>query len=124
MGTATKELQKEIKDQLNRLGWSVKRLARELYHHTYDLADDETDKEEITNAEERIKKQLQRSTTSPKKLEELLNTIPQLNLFRKTKLVSPRYIASNELSDDFKRAMKRLSKELTDGVEDKGNELT
>jgi len=117
LGTTTEELQKEIKDQLNRLGWSVKRLARELYYHNNDVADKETEKNEIKSAEERLKKQLQRSTTSVTKLDELLNTIPQLDLFRKTMLVSPRYIASDELSADFKRAMKELSAELTDELE-------
>ncbi|MCP4989017.1 MAG: hypothetical protein GY928_24055 [Colwellia sp.] len=117
MGTATKELQEKIKDQLNRLDWSVKRLARELYYHNNDAADEETDKGEVKRAEERLKKQLQRSGTPEKKLEELLNTIPKLDLFRKTNLVSPRYIASDEVSADFKRAMKDLSEELTNELE-------
>lgn len=121
MGTATKELQKEIKDQLNRLDWSVKRLARELYNHSHDIADSETEKVEFTRAEERLKKQLNRPTTPEKTLEEILTKIPQLDLFKKTKLISPRYIAGDELSDDFKRAMKELSEELTDELEDSNN---
>lgn len=119
MGTATEELQKEIKDQLNRLGWSAKRLARELYYHNNDVADEETEKGEIKSAEERLKKQLQRPTTPEKKLEEIINTIPQLDLFRKTKRVSPRYIASDELSAEFKNAMKKLSEDLTDEIEER-----
>ena len=117
MGTATKELQEKIKDQLNRLDWSVKRLARELYYHNDNVVDEETEKGEIKCAEERLKKQLQRPTTPVKKLEELLNTIPKLDLFRKTNLVSPRYIASDKVSAEFRRAMKDLSEELTDELE-------
>jgi hypothetical protein len=118
LGTRTKLLQKEIKEQLNRLGWSVKRLARELYNHSHDVADSDTERVEFTRAQERLKKQLNRPTTPEKTLEEILTKIPQLDLFRKTKLVSPRYIASDELSVEFKRAMKDLSEELTDELEE------
>ncbi|AZQ84266.1 hypothetical protein EKO29_09680 [Colwellia sp. Arc7-635] len=113
MGTKTKELQTSIIEQIERLGWSVKRLARELYYHHNDVDDDD----EVLKAEERLKKQLSRATTSAKKLDEILNTIPELDLFKKTNLVSPRYIASDVLSEDFRRAMKELSTSLTDSLE-------
>ena len=114
MGTKTKELQSSIIEQIDRLGWSVKRLARELYYYHNDVDDDD----EVLKAEERLKKQLSRATTSDKKLDEILKTIPVLDLFKKTNLISPRYIASEELSEDFRQAMKELSTSLTDSLDE------
>lgn len=70
MGTMdTLELQKEIKKLIGKLGWSQKRLGREVYIATFD------DCEEITKFEEKAKKDLSRKTTNAERLHEYLKII-------------------------------------------------
>lgn len=109
MGTMdTLELQKEIKKIIGRLGWSQKRLGREVYTATFD----DDDFEEITKYEERLKKDLSRKTTNPDRLRKYLEIISQHREFEKLDIVSPIYLSNNVLSETMQKGMMDISKEI------------
>ncbi|CAM3474293.1 hypothetical protein [Parendozoicomonas haliclonae] len=108
MGTETQNLQKTIKDDLKRLRWSQKRLARELYVATYDYDDDE----EMGRYEERVKKDLQRPTTSPQRLNEYLRVIHQHNEYQNLCQFVPAYFSTGALSEALEAEMRDISREI------------
>ena len=59
MGTESEQLQQEIKKLIKQLGWSQKRFARELFAMTDEA--DTASEEEVTQYEERVKKQREMS---------------------------------------------------------------
>lgn len=75
MGTETHRLQKEIKRLIKRLGWSQKRLARELQAMEED--DGCATNQEVKQYEERVKKHLNRPTVSSELLERYLQQIQE-----------------------------------------------
>ncbi|MFM2483769.1 hypothetical protein [Celerinatantimonas yamalensis] len=95
---------------LNSLGWSKKRLAREVY---VELNDDDNEKE-ILNFEDKVKKEFQRSTTKKEKFEFYLKIISNHREFKKLDLVVPNYKSSNLLSDSLTDGLSQISKELGD----------
>lgn len=104
----TKELQKEIKETLKKMGWSQKRLAREVFMEESDV-DDEDD---MRNLEERVKKDLNRSTTKPERLQYYLQTIALAPGFKIADMVIRNYHSTGVLSDELESGMKKISEKL------------
>ncbi|PSU34567.1 hypothetical protein C9I99_05505 [Photobacterium lutimaris] len=107
------EIQSEIKSQLDLLGWSQKKLARELYMDEFEY-DDEL---EIRRYEERVKKALSRSTTKFELLRGYLNFIRSHPTFCKQRLVAntfqPRECLTSEQLDVMKEFSSSVDKKIT-----------
>lgn len=112
MDTAT--AQNEIKNIISALGWSQNRLAREIYVATYDYDDDG---DEINKLEERLKKELLRKTTNPKRLLQYLAIISRHNEFKNLDIIVPSYIESGTLSDAIVSGIKVVSKRISKNIE-------
>ncbi|TEW52651.1 hypothetical protein [Psychromonas algicola] len=104
----TLELQNEIKKIIGELGWSQKRLGREIYIATFD--DDNDD--EIKKFEEKIKKDLSRKTIAPQKLKGYLEIISRHHEFEKLDIILPIYKKSHVLSNTIQTGMMKISKEI------------
>jgi len=110
----TKILQKELKEIIAKLGWSQKRLAREIYIQEVDDNDDNFERErtEIKKFEERIKKDLSRDTTKPKRLSHYLEIIARHPDFDKLDIIIPRYHSAGILSDELEAGMIKISQTI------------
>lgn len=104
----TLKLQNEIKKIIGELGWSRKRLAREVYTATFD--DDDLD--EIKKLEENIKKHLNRESTNPNRLLKYLEIISYHHEFEKLDIVLPIYLNNNSLSKTVQDGMMDISNEI------------
>ena len=111
----TRELQKTINDLIARLGWSRKALARQLYCELNEIDDEE----ELRRFEERLKKELTRSTTKPELLEHYLDVIRQLPECEKAGLVVPQYIGSKHLDSEIEEALRNISSDLSKSLGNK-----
>lgn len=109
MGTKekTSQLQEKIKQIIRELGWSQNRLARIIYTENHDLDDED----EILKFQERLKKELQRQTTKPDKLERYLSIIYSHPEAEKIDSALNKYIPSGFISDSLSREMKAISHE-------------
>ncbi len=107
MGTETHRLQKEIKRLIKRLGWSQKRLARELQA----VEDDDgcATNQEVKQYEERVKKHLNRPTVSSELLERYLQQIQEHEDFRKLDVFLSHCHIDEEFSEEFVQGMRRIS---------------
>mgnify|MGYP000212244575 CR=1 FL=1 len=108
MGTETEKLQIEIKRLLEKMGWSQKRLGRELYFETSDIDNDE----ELKQSEEKVKKQLSRKTTSAETLNAYLDFMLSHDDVRLLELVRARPVKLGCITDSLKGELEKLSKEL------------
>lgn len=109
MGTKekTSQLQEKIKQIIRELGWSQNRLARIIYTENHDLDDED----EILKFQERLKKELQRQTTKPDKLEKYLSIIYSHPEAEKIDSTLNKYIPSGFISESLGREMKAISRE-------------
>jgi hypothetical protein len=107
MGTI--ELQNEIKSLIAKLKWSQKRLGREFCIAIHDYDNDD----EIRRYEEKVKKDLSRSTTKPELLLSYLEVISQHSEFENLDLVIPFYRKSGVLSDVTEKGMNSISKSIS-----------
>lgn len=108
----TEKLQKEIKNCIAKLGWSQKSLARAIF-----MEKNDTDNNlEITRFEERVKKDLSRKTTKPKRLSYYLDFITTHPDFKKIDIVIPQYHSLGILGDDMENEMKNISEKLSQMV--------
>ncbi|MFI3245492.1 MAG: hypothetical protein R3Y10_03230 [Ferrimonas sp.] len=105
----TKELQTEIKNLLDRLNWSQKRLARVIYTVTHEIDDED----EIRRFEEKVKKALVRPTTKPELLLGYLEVISQHCEFKSLDIVVPVYQKSGVLSERMEKGILSISKLAT-----------
>lgn len=112
----TDQLQNEINSIIKKLGWSKKRLAREVYVATFD----DDDEIEIKRLEERLKKELSRLSTKPERLEEYLQIISRHREFEKLDLVLPIFIKSKYINDNVRSGMETISKTITMGLDRDG----
>ncbi len=110
MGTpqATKELQSQIKALISELGWSQNQLARVLYTELSDWDDED----EILKFQEKLKKELQRSTTKVERLTTYLEIITDHPDTQKLDVVFNKYIPSGAISKNLSQALGELSKEI------------
>jgi ribosome-binding protein aMBF1 (putative translation factor) len=116
MGTErTRDLQQIIEDLIARVGWSRKALARQLHWELNDTDDED----ELKRFEERLKKELTRSTTKPELLEHYLDVIRQLHECEKAGLVVPQYIGSKHLDSEIEEALRNISSDLSTSLRNK-----
>lgn len=109
----TKEVQKQIKNVIATLGWTQKKLARVIYTELNEF-DDEV---EIIKFEEKLKKDLTRSTVKVEKLEHYLSIISRQPEFEKIDLVVTNYKPTNFISSFILEEMKEASKLLDEKLE-------
>ncbi|MDN3653425.1 hypothetical protein QWY77_11795 [Thalassotalea ponticola] len=102
----TEELQKEIKKLLGMLKWSQKRLGRELYYTKYE----DDDELEVARFEEKVKKDLSRSTTKPVLLKSYLDLITHHDEFKSLGIIVPTYQKTEVLSASMESGMFEISK--------------
>jgi hypothetical protein len=107
----TKQLQESIKTIMASLGWSVPHLAEVIYTATHD--EHQHCDDELKRFREKIKKELNRETTKPEKLEQYLRVISQDREFEKIDLIIPNYIPDPDMSDDMLKGLKGISKKIT-----------
>ncbi|MPW35212.1 hypothetical protein [Vibrio sp. B1Z05] len=107
------ETQREIKALLDLLGWSQKKLARELYMDEFE----DDDELEIKRYEEKVKKALSRPTTKIELLRGYSNFIGKHPAFSKKRLVlnsfHPRECLNNEQLNVMKEFSKLVDKKIT-----------
>ena len=101
-------MQKEIKKLLAKLKWSQKRLGREFYiaKHEYD------DDDEIRKHEEKVKKDLSRSSTNSELLLSYLDVIYHHAECQNLDVVIPSYYKSGVLSNTMETGMLKISKSI------------
>jgi hypothetical protein len=109
----TNEVQKQIKEMIAGLGWTQKKLARVIYTELNDF-DDEA---EIIKFEERLKKDLTRSTVKIEKLECYLSIISRHPEFEKMDVVITNYKPTSFISSFLVKEMKATSKLLDETLE-------
>ncbi|EGR0394887.1 hypothetical protein OC506_20440 [Vibrio vulnificus] len=100
-----REAQNEIRELISLLGWSQKRLARELYMEEFD----DDDELEIQRYEEKIKKALSRATTKLELLKGYLNFITSHPTFSKKRLVLNHFHSRECLSAEQLKVMEEFS---------------
>lgn len=111
MGTeSTDVLKNEIRRIIGLLGWSERRMAREIYYSINDIDNED----EVRQFEEKIKKSLQRKTTKAATLEGYLSVIMQHDEARKIDAVRLEYvpIVEDQLDHEALSAMKKISVQL------------
>ncbi len=110
MGTKQEsiELQSQIKKMTAELGWPQNRLARILYTELNDWDDEE----EIVKFQEKLKKELQRSTTKIERLQIYLDVIIRHPEAQKLDVVFNKYIPRNSISSSLSEAMGDISQEI------------
>jgi hypothetical protein len=114
----TSEAQSLIRKFSEQLGWSQAKLARELYIELYDEDDDA----EIARFMEKLKKQLNRSSTSVERLEAYINIIRMHPDFQNVDLVQGQQFATPDLlPNHVEKGMREISKKLTKKLEKKRN---
>jgi hypothetical protein len=108
------DLKKEIKLLLEKLNWSLPKLAEVIYVEKFD--DDEVQDEVIAikKFESKLKKQLSRKTTKSGLLKEYLLIISHHSDFSKLGLVTPYYTKSKKLSNTMESGMQNISKLVTE----------
>lgn len=115
MGTEQKQTQ--IQGLLSSLGWSVRQLADVVYEELYcddyeDLQD--VDPQTVSKFYEKLKKQLTRSTTPVKRLDEYLKIITEHPdcVALKLNKVPTKYVTHPCLDDEFTKRLTEFSLEL------------
>ncbi|WP_028469417.1 hypothetical protein [Neptunomonas japonica] len=110
MGTkqTTLELKYQIKELVTELGWSQNRLAQIVYTEMNDWDDDDA----ILKFQERLKKELQRSTTKPEKLQRYLEIIVSHPEAQKLDIVLNKYVPQGSITASLSRCMGDISQEI------------
>lgn len=116
MGTETWELQQEIRKVIRRLGWSQRRLARELEALLDEDAMSTT--KEVRQFEERLRKQLNRPTVAPQLLRRYLDLIKQHEDFARSTMIVPQFVPTGRFSLSFENRMREISEKLDDAIHD------
>ena len=110
MGTkqTSLELLSQIKELIAELGWSQNKFARILYTELNEW-DDEN---EILKFQEKLKKELQRSTTKVERLRVYLDVIVRHPDAQKIDVVFNKYSPQNSISSSLSKAMGDISQEI------------
>lgn len=99
----TEQLQAEIMSIRKQLGWSINRLAEVI------AADDEVSEVEIGKITEKLKKQLQRQTTSAELLDGYLQIIKSHPDYKKTNRITANPIRLDAVDLDILRAVQVIA---------------
>ena len=110
MGTKQEalEVQSQIKSLAAELGWTQNRLAQILYTELNEWDDDD----EILKFQERLKKELQRSTTKVDRLKKYLEIVVSHPEAQNLDVVFNKYVPQNAISSSLSKEMGKLSKEI------------
>jgi hypothetical protein len=106
--TETTEVQLQIKRIIKELGWTQNKFARILYTEMNEWDDED----EILKFQERVKKELQRTSTKVEKLKKYLEILMQLPETQTIDVVSNRYVPQGAISLSLGRAMADISQEI------------
>ncbi|HGK7311451.1 hypothetical protein [Aeromonas hydrophila] len=102
------EIQFQIKSLIAELGWTQNKLAEILYIELNDIDNED----EIERFQERLKKELQRSTTKAEKLKTYLDIIVRHRDTKKIDVVFNKHIPLGFISSTLSQAMGDISKEI------------
>lgn len=110
MGTkqTSLEVSSQIKELIAELGWSQNELARILYTELNEWDDED----EILKFQEKLKKELQRSTTKVERLRVYLDVIVRHQDAKKIDVVFNKYSPQNSISSSLSKAMVDISQEI------------
>lgn len=106
----TKDLQKEIKTLLTRMGWSQQKAAERLYYEQNE--EGEGSGAEIRRYTETFRKKLSRSSTPPDYLEKVLNFLANQREAKAADEFKPVYVPGRSLSDTVREEMRKISREI------------
>ncbi|MDM5139525.1 hypothetical protein OB959_06900 [Aeromonas bestiarum] len=102
------EIQFQIKCLIAELGWTQNKLAEILYIELNDIDNED----EMERFKERLKKELQRSTTKAEKLKAYLDVIVRHRDTQKIDVVFNKHIPLGSISSTLSQAMGDISKEI------------
>jgi len=88
--------------------WSQQRLAYELL----DELNENATEPEVVSFYESLKKALNRASTEPDLLRRYLDIISLHQDFEKANIIAPKYISTNQLSNDMESGMSQISKKI------------
>ncbi len=104
----TPELQKLIKELTKKYSWSQEQLSNVLYVNIHE-DDDEAAMKKFASA---LKKQLNRSTTSPEVLQSYLDIMIQDPKFKTVSMIYPKPIPTTVLDDVLVKGLAAISKKI------------
>lgn len=110
--TELEEKQKELKEWIKKIGYSQNGFAQYFYNEI-----ESENEEETKQFQEKFKKQLQRKTTSIESIQKYLDFLFKLPKFEELGYIKPSYIKNKNFSDIFNEEMLKISKKLTDTIQ-------
>ncbi|KLD98294.1 hypothetical protein [Aliarcobacter butzleri] len=109
MSNDIKEKQDELKNWITKIGMTQKYFIEQYCIDNFNFTD-----EEIEQYYEKFKKELTRNTTKKEVLDKYLEFLYSLEEFKKIGYVKPFYIDDGTFDKDFNERMKKISKSITD----------
>ncbi|RVT45504.1 hypothetical protein EMM73_13670 [Rheinheimera sediminis] len=109
--TKVLDVQEKIKQALDRMGWSQRRFAEVLF---YEITDDEADdsEEQIDKFYQKVKKSLQRPTTSTELLESYFVILTKQADYKKAHLVHETSARLDFVDQSILKAVSLVGKDL------------
>ena len=101
-----------LENVLKSLGWSKKKLAREVYVELNEIDNEK----EISNFEDKVKKQFQRSSTKDEIFGGYMKNISNHRDFQQLDLIMPNFKSTSILSEQLANGISLISKELSEGL--------
>ena len=111
--------QRELKEWLKKLGLSQNVFAERVFYNI----NESDNKEEIQQFIERFKKAINRDSTDIGLIESYLKILYEQNEFLKLGLVVHESYCEDEFSETFNKRMQKISKNITDKIIEKGEEV-
>lgn len=116
MDSELKKKQNELKEWLKKLGLSQNIFAERVF---YEMNESDNE-EEIKRFIERFKKAINRDSTDIKLIESYLKILYEQDEFLKLGLVNHEAYFEDEFSKSFNKRMKKISKNITDKIIERG----
>ncbi len=111
MSNDIKEKQDELKNWITKIGMTQKYFIEQYCIDNFNFTD-----EEIEQYYEKFKKELTRNTTKKEVLDKYFEFLYSLEEFKKIGYVKPFYIDDGTFDKDFNARMKKISKMITDHI--------
>lgn len=111
MSNDIKEKQDELKNWITKIGMTQKYFIEQYCIDNFNFTD-----EEIEQYYEKFKKELTRNTTKKEVLDKYFEFLYSLEEFKKIGYVKPFYIDDDTFDKDFNERMKKISKMITDHI--------
>ncbi|GAA0660987.1 hypothetical protein [Rheinheimera tangshanensis] len=114
--TKVLDVQEKIKQALDRMGWSQRRFAEVLF---YEITDDEADdsEEQIDKFYQKVKKSLQRPTTSTELLESYFVILTKQADYKKAHLVHETSARLDFVDQSILKAVSSAGKDLLEQMD-------